>query len=370
MSRTHANKLSFHDDARFLNRKVFYTGTGALERGVGLCYDQDRGTATSVDDKRDVNVELPGSGTQNNLAFAGVTVRAYENAEPNGQWVEIHEPGGLAYISTNLATVVNATRLTCSAGTGNAGRFHTAGFSGRGTALALQTKAALSATGSTPGVLGSLLDGSALVSTTPWKTISNGGTVFANAQAGDYVFVLGGHTDATGVTVLTPQRHTIASVTSDAIAVMTDAVATVDSNVSLYVVRGNPVVLALLQDGEESGLTEWITPDSATAVASMISGMTFIHGGSTGLAADSTFVLADGTFSGQTKGFKLMGALTTSDYVVTVTSGLVIDPTAASLTLSFGALATATLDGANDSSTFTWKVDNWVIDSNVGTALA
>lgn len=363
------NFVRYASQAQKYRKRVFFLGTGALVKGQGVCYSRGQTAAaantaataaTDADERRDNMVNLPSSS--NNDSFAGVTIQAY-SANAAGQWIDIYEPGSVCEIAVHLAATVNSTVVTCSAASGNAGYFHNAGFMGRGTALCLQTRGALSDTTTTPGVLASSLVGSATVSTTPWKTISSTG-LFANAAAGDFVFVVGGGTTATMVTPVTVGKYTIDSVTNDNTAVMTSAIATVDSSVAAYVVRGSPTVLAYLYDGEDSRLTEWITPDSATAVSSMVGGVTFIFGGSgVDITTDSTYTLADGLYTGMMKRWRLMGALGTNDYLVTLgTTGEQLDGTTDLASLEF--------DGANDDSLLIWGGQYWRLLVNKGTGLA
>jgi len=76
---------------------------------------------------------------------------------------------------------------------------------------------------------------------------------------------------------------------------------------------------AKLQTGVPSGLVEVVTPE-AGAITCMVGGVTFFAEATIG--SDATFTLADGTISCQRKGFSLLGDMTTSDIVITITSGI------------------------------------------------
>jgi len=138
--------------------------------------------------------------------------------------------------------------------------------------------------------------------------------------------------------------YTVASApTADTITIATDIG---DVDCALYVIDSSEhVVLAKLLDGEESGLQQVISPKDAVAISSMIGGVTYVCGGYT-MAADSTFVLADGTYEGLKKAFVGLGTLTTKDYVITVTSGLQGD-------VSTG-LATLSIDAASEVAVLLW----------------
>lgn len=108
--------------------------------------------------------------------------------------------------------------------------------------------------------------------------------------------------------------------------------------------------LAKLQEGEQSGLVEVPTLDPAGGAATFMVGGVTIFDTATTLAANITNTLADSTISGLKKMFKCMAAMTTSDIVITVTSGKQgagnADPTAA--------LATITLDADNEEVEMRW----------------
>ena len=127
-------------------RKVWFTGTTALRKGMGLCYDWNRGTVTAADGERFGFVELPNGITNtNNYSFAGWTKQAYP-ADANGQFVYIYEPGSICEVLFTAATTAGqwaTTRCTSTTDT-TLGGYHTptyVGMPGRGTVRILQTVA-------------------------------------------------------------------------------------------------------------------------------------------------------------------------------------------------------------------------------------
>ena len=85
------------------------------------------------------------------------------------------------------------------------------------------------------------------------------------------------------------------------------------------------VCMCKLEVGEQSGLQETITTVTLTtaggAVVLMVGGVTFFEA-ATLTDADATFVVADGTYLGQKKGWVLVGAMTTNNLVFTYTSAI------------------------------------------------
>lgn len=106
--------------------------------------------------------------------------------------------------------------------------------------------------------------------------------------------------------------------------------------------------MARLEDGFESGLVEVVTAE-AGANTFMVGGVTYIVGAD--IASDATFTLADGTLPGQKKAFCVVDtAVTTSDVVVTVTSGV----QGSTIDLSSTALASLTLNADNEVAVLQW----------------
>lgn len=104
------------------------------------------------------------------------------------------------------------------------------------------------------------------------------------------------------------------------------------------------LVLAKLEEGGPSFLAEEVDVADNAAIVCMVGGMTKIEGAAIG-TGDSTFVLADGTKPGIIKGFYVGTAITSNDFVITVTSGLQMDGTA---------LATLTFNAAAEFSVLRW----------------
>lgn len=369
---------------RALPRKVFFSGSTALQKGQGLCYARDYVTTTTGQTAadayggRDKIVELPDNS--NNLWFAGVAADDYE-AVSGGKWIEICEPGSVCRIGILAATTIGSTRLTAIAGLGNegSGRFGPAGFIGRGSAVALQTVAAV--TGPTDysiAPISSSIDGSATY-TSASKTVTKTGAfanvpATANLQGNEYIYVIGGATDnaggATG-TVATVGRYKIVTKTSDDAVIVETAIASGNIDLAFYCVRGNPTVLAKLDEGAQSGLVEYVSPNAATAAMTcMVGGTTRFFGGFDLDGADATFTLADATQPGLRKAFQLLAAITTNDVQITVTSGLVIDPSQANPSAVYGALAGIEMDAAADYVLLEWCQSKWILLINIGTTLS
>jgi hypothetical protein len=294
---------------------VFYTGSDALDQGIGLCYDHNRGTATDDESERGTHVERP--STSNNRFFAGYTTKAYR-AKSGGQEVEIYLPGGFGYVSTILDTTINATVLTVIAGGGTlAGLSGGQGFSGRGSALARET---------TTNVLESLLTGATGALDAAGTTLTDSAATFVTAgvQAGDRVVILGGEDNGTNAT--TAGVYTVASVTSETVLVLTEAASDGGTMQVSYVVnRGNRLVFCYLMDGEESGLIEYFAPPSPGHASSdtttvMQSGKTYILGGYAIATGNARAPLAEPLEFHTKKGFFCLGALATSDFEVELDS--------------------------------------------------
>jgi hypothetical protein len=331
--------------------------TGALKKGFGMCFDlgyYTSETGEAVTDNFGARgmkfVAKPASG--NNMAFAGVLTQDYPAMKSNSvgpRQIELALPGGCAEIAVGIATTINSTRLSCLAGSGAGGLFIAGALPGRGMALALQTKAA-----GAGKVIGSSLDGTAAY-TTASKTVTKTG-LFANAAVGDKVIVVAGE----GATVGT---YTIVTKTSnDAVIVDSAITATSGGKLAVYVISGNPTVLAYLYDGDESGLVEYVTPTNSGSTAAMVGGYTIAMGGIT-IANDDVPPLAAGLFIGMKKAYTCTGTITTGDYLVT--------PAAAGVQLDGAtALNTLELDGASDLSILEWNGLKWQLKVNSGTALA
>jgi len=337
-------KPAKHQSMAYADTKaVLMTGTASasFDRGIGVCYNRDYGNATDTEGERDVRVEVP--STTNNRAFAGVLAEDVK-LNVNGQaWTRIYEPGSVCEIAIGVDTVVNTGLITCLAGGGNnSSRFVSQGFGGRGSAVPLETVTA---------VLESVLDGSGALSATDGITLTVSDSSDYTAKS-TKVLMLAGENDGTGVFV--PGLYGISSITNGTTIVLDSTVLSTLSTGSIscsFVIidAANDRCLAYLEDGEESGLTQWITPPNtgAAGLSYMAGGITYINGGVTVGTADSDVTFADGTLYGEKKGFICKGALTTNN--------VCIDLATNGITLAGGALAEINaIDTANDAAFLQW----------------
>ncbi|MGE0289384.1 MAG: hypothetical protein AB7I42_24220 [Bradyrhizobium sp.] len=372
------------EDARAFPTNGWYAGTDAIQKGELFCMDLDYGTATAADPSRANRVVRPvATGAAYLRTVAGVAAQN-QPANAAGQKIELLMPGSVCEIAI-LAAPTLGDRVTALAGSGAPGRFGPTGLSGRGSATVLRTIAAIaSLTDYGHGCFSSSVDGSATltISGTAYTVTKTAAFAYvpatANLQGNEYVYIVAGSTAADGTVVPTVGRYKITAKTSDD-AVILDPAGTAPAassvDIAFFCVRGNPTVLAIL-DGplfpspkDESGLIEYLSPDSGAAIECMIGGTTLIFGGVT-VAADVTGTLANGTFVGQQKAIKLIAALTTSDYALTVTAGCVVDPTQASLTLGYSAdtLAVLTFDQASEAVLLIWGGATWGLQAWSATA--
>jgi hypothetical protein len=348
------NLINYRKQPHIEKAMFVYLGTEALKKGHGMCFDLDYvttetgETATDKFGARGLQVvEKP--SVSNNMAFAGVLTQDYPARSTGMQIVELALPGSCAEIAVAIATTINATRLSCVAGSGMAGKFTTGALPGRGMALALQTRAAAAG-----AVIGASLDGTTVYATAT-KTVTKA-ALFTNAAVGDKIYVVAGEAVTVG-------EYTIVEKTSNDAVVVDAAISTTNSaKIAVYVISGNPTVLAYLYDGDESGLREYKTPTGSGKEAAMVGGYTEWMGTLTP-SADDVPPLAAGLFIGQKKAYLLNAALGGNDIVVT--------PAAAGVQLDGAtALNTMELDGANDFSLLEWNGLKWQLKANSGTALA
>lgn len=338
------NVQNYEGQARVHPRLVYYTGSDRLRKGMGLCYKLNYGTATDAEQRRGKWVEKPTTG--NSLAFAGVVDNDYP-ARSGGQWVTIFEPGSICEIALGANTLVNSTHLSCSVCSADAGRWAFSGFEGRGSAIALQT-----CTGSN-GVLSARSDGTATLDATG-LILTDASATFqtSGVAAGDTVVIFAGEAD--GTNVATPGVYTVATVTGETTLTLTTAASDGGTMlVDYYIHRGNPTCLALLQDGDESGLYEVISPVGGAARTPMPHGMTYLAGGTAWAlgTGDCTGTLINNTKNGTRKGFFSLGTYSANDYLLTVSSGIRADGSTA--------LQTAEFDAVNDLLILEWHIDTW-----------
>ena len=366
-----ARNLTLYANRRYENLMEFvYTGTAALKRGHGMCFNLDvAGTdtgqlATDPWGRRGMKeIEVPSASNANR--FAGVLTQSYD-ADPDGKAkiVQLACPGGTAMISQRIISTAGVGRVTCvvdsTAGDGNSGVFAYGGLPGRGSAVPLETLAA--ATGGDLAI--SNLAGGATAaysSTTGLTTITlaDAGTALGygvtTTEASDYeCTVLDGATAATGATRANPGVYPVVEATgADTFTVMGD---TGDGALTICLTKINLLKLAYLEDGAESGLADYVTPNNGAARQFVLNqgGTTFVCGGGITIAGDCTVnTLADPiTIGGSTgavrKAFNVLSTITTSDYLVTVTSGVQASDTTT-------AMQTIVLDTAADEVVLAWN---------------
>lgn len=343
-------------EARKIKRKVFFQGTAdtVFSVGQGVCYNRDYGTATTKEGRRDNYVEVPSK--TNNRCFAGVLDHNVTMPSTGGTWVTINEPGSVCEVALGIDTVVNTGLITCLAGGGdNTAVFADAGFKGRGSAIPMETVTA---------VLESVKTGAGVMTATGLTLTVTDSSDFVVGST--KVLILAGENDGTGKAV--PGLYDIDSITSAVAIVLADAAVDTTAagtiSCSYVVIDGaNKTGLAYLLDGDESGLSDWITPPNAGGdnLAYMVGGFTRVNGGVT-VAADSEVELAEETVYGMKKGFLCMGTLGTSDFV--------IDLVSAGYTMTGGALNEVNgIDAATEGAILEWN-GKWRCVSLLGGAEA
>lgn len=333
--------IPYHGVRKAPRAQVLFTGSTAVKKGQAFCFDTDYYSdsidghaATDATSQRLRRVELPASG--NNLRFAGYAVQDYA-AKSGGQIIEIAYGEGEAYVLASIDVTKDTTYMTASVATGVQGFSDNQGFMGKGTALALETDAGV--------VKFTSLDGTATAETSGGVTTVTKTGIGTASSAGDRLVVYGGAT-TDGATATTPGIYTILTApTADTITIGTDLGTTYLACKVLD--DEDHAVQAYIFDGPESGLTDWTSPldDAASTPVPMVGGVTFICGGVTLGADDSTATLADGTVNGLRKAFVGMGTLTTNDFKVTVTSGVLDDG---------ASLASAAFDAADEFIVLEW----------------
>ena len=334
--------------------EFMYYGTAALKRGYGMCFDLDYylsgSTAAEIVIARAANsgdkgmkvVAVPSATNANR--FAGVLMgNVKANPLGKGVLVQLALPGGCAEIAQRVPSTVDLTRVTCivdhEAGDGLSGMFGYGGLCGRGSAIALQTLAAATGgdlakenyTGTAGGVY-SAATGLTTVTLTGAGTAMGWTSVAVDAS--DYELTVLGGADATGtaatgrankgvfpvVQALTADTFTVTGNTGDTAAC---------GFMTTFLTKKDLLTLAYLEDGMESGLSEYVTPKIAAASQFVLAqgGTTFICGGAMTLSTTSTATLDDpvtkgGDGDGARKAFYMLYTVTTHGLLVTVTSGL------------------------------------------------
>ncbi len=326
------NVVNYRKQAYVKKAMFVYLGTAALEKGRGMNFDLDHYTAEDNEAVTDPYgargmkvVEKPSQS--NNMAFAGVLTQNYPSRQNAGyQMVELAIPGGCAMLRGIIATTLNSTRLSCivpsalQATSGYidcGGLWAHAGLPGRGTAIALQTHT----DGTGLPWENDLIGTASFATATGTVTAAN---LFTYAAVGDVVWVLAGgianaaHAGKYYIKTKTSVNAVILATTPGG-----DAVVDITTNGGILAVAvvpaAEPLTLAYLCDGEESGLTEYDVPVSAAITCPMVGGWTNLIGAVT-LATAHTPPIVDGLFPGMKKTVKLHGALTTGFYIITPVS--------------------------------------------------
>jgi len=334
-----AQTLVLHEDqGQTFRKRVKFLGTGALKKGQGVCYDPDyytSETGEAITDAwgfRDNAVNLPSNS--NNQFFAGVSVQNYA-ANANGQWIEIFEPGSVCEVLTVIDTTAGSTRLTCCAGTGIAGWFAYGKIGGRGSALALQTKAHVIAE-----------DEAAAAATVNATTLTDTGVFTADAD-GDLVILVGGEGVTAGLYTITAVDDNTCTLSASASAGSVPA--------HYFMVRSYPTVLCKLLDGAESGLQEYLIPTSGGSTTAMVGGVSNLTYGALA-GGDTTITVADGGYDGLLKGFQCVKTPNANDWVLSVSHHETTDP------------ETFDVDAAGENVLLQWFGDEWATIHNTGTA--
>ena len=141
------------------------------------------------------------------------------------------------------------------------------------------------------------------------------------------------------------------------------------SAVPLQTVDGSStdkLCLAKLQVGQPSGLVEALAVVDNDAVVPMVGGVTYIVGSDI-TGGNCTATLADGTISGIRKAFNVAVAVSTSDFVLTVTSG---EQRVKTTDGAVVALASATFDAQGEKILLEWQDGVWKELYSSGATLA
>ena len=372
--------MEIRNNANYFKQPVMKTNqfvsydTGALKRGYGMCFDLDYYASGST--AAEIVTARAAAGGQKGLKtvarpsatnanrFAGVLLQNYP-ANPLGKarMVQLAMPGGCAEIAQRVISTDGVGRVTCivdrTAGQGLSGLFGHGGLKGRGSAVPLQTLAAatsgdlaLTNTGGTAVGVYSAVTGLTTI------TLTGAGTALGyvdEAIAADAyeMTVLGGATAGTGVTRCTPGIYPVVQATGADTFTVTGN--TGDGAMTTFLTKKDLLMLAYLEDGEESGCSEYVVPITAAAQQFVLNqgGTTFICGGITIAGNCTVNTLADpialgGNGDGAMKAFNALGKTTTSDYIVTVTSGIKASDTITTL-------ATIVIDEAADEVVLQWR---------------
>lgn len=363
------NLATYYKQAHIIAGEFVYHGTAALKKGYGMCFDLDYLTTATGETATDAfggrglkEIAVPSASNANR--FAGVTMdNVPADALGRPRLVRLALPGGCAEIAQRIISTAGVGRVTCivdsTAGQGLSGLFGYGGLNGRGSAVPLQTLAAATlgnlAISNLAGGATSVYDAGTGLTTV---TLSGAGTALgytsAAVDASAYeMTVLDGATAATGATRCTPGIYPVYQATgADTFTVVGN---TGDGAMTICLTKVGLLMLAYLEDGPESGLSDYVTPKNGAARQFVLNqgGTTFICGGGITIAGNCTVnTLADpitigGLGEGARKAFNVLSTITTSDYIVTVTSGVQAADTTT-------AMQTIVLDTAADEVILQW----------------
>lgn len=369
-----------------------YSGTAALKKGHGMCFDLDfvttatGETATDAFGRRGLKqIQLPRSS--NNNAFAGVLTQNYA-ANPNAlvRKVELALPGACAMISQRVASTINTGLVSCAVGENDAGAvtdisglFGHGGFYGLGSAIPLETlTAATDGDLAFQNILGTATSVYASGTDLTTVTLTGAGTALgylttAIAADGYELTVWGGATAADSTTERCPSGvyPVVQATGANTFTVTGD---TGDGALTVNLVKKDFLTLAYLCDGPETGLTAYFLPETGAVITPVIdSGMIICLGGLT-MAADCEPVINDGTIDGQLLGFYQLATLVTKEMLVNITSGYTLSGAA----IAGSTLSTIEFNTAGEWATLKWhqfgpaSTGAWVMEgvSDTGVALA
>ena len=324
-----------------MEAEFVFTGTSALKRGHGVCYDLSKVTTetgqTATDSwGRRALKEVAVPSSSNNMAFAGVLTQDYP-ADANGKLklVKLALPGGTAMIAQAATSVINTGLLSCVVGeddsgdtTGINGLFGYGGFEGRGSALPLTTLA-VADEGDMPmqeitGVCTSVYDPATGLTTFTCELGTPGtnmGYVATDLDADQYEFVVWGGADEETSTAERCPSGVYPVVQATGAKTFTVTGDTGDGACTGTLRKTNLLRLAYLQDGEESGLTDYFLPETGAVIEPILAeGLSIVLGG-IDMAADCAPVIPDSLFQGARKGFYMLGTLATKEMLINIDSG-------------------------------------------------
>lgn len=360
---------------------VWFDGNVELLPGTLVCFENDYVTTSTDPDEtatgkfggRSLHVALPSA--TNCDSVAGWTVsRTAASSDSVQITIAVAEPGNCCMARVEVASTINTSFFTPSICEGAKGvAFCDGRIPGKGRVRALQTVAVKSSrTDATPGPVYDATDATGSITTAGVLT-DNG--AFTYATEGDRLIILAAAsaagaaiTDGGTGTILGEFKIGTWTSANQVTVVNTDGSAFTGSDtaiISYYVVRGYPTIpVRCDSDSRESHLVEVVQPLASTAVSPTTLVGTTLAAGGTLTAADSTATLGNGAYIGQRKIVRLVAALGTKNYVVTVTTGFSF--TGLSRT-SFG---TATFDGAGDYFAAVWTGTAWRLEEFVLDAIA